>query len=77
MVAKMQFYSGGIDTGKKCDPTALDHGVLAVGYGVENNVPYWIIKNSWGAGWGEQGYYRIQRGVGACGLNTCVSHPTI
>jgi cathepsin F len=74
---KMQFYSHGIDNEKNCDPTALDHGVLAVGYGVENNVPYWIIKNSWGAGWGEQGYYRIKRGVGACGLNTCVSHPTV
>jgi C1A family cysteine protease len=70
-----QFYSGGVleVDEESCDPQALDHGVTLVGYGSEDGKDYWIIKNSWGAGWGEEGYIRLVRGVGACGMNTNVS----
>ncbi|KAL6775838.1 hypothetical protein ACKKBG_A18700 [Auxenochlorella protothecoides x Auxenochlorella symbiontica] len=56
-----QLYAGGVfDT--PCG-TALDHGVLVVGYGSENNgtadVPFWIVKNSWGGAWGDAGYIRL------------------
>lgn len=70
----LQFYDGGIiDLSKEeCDPEALDHGVTLVGYGVENNQAYWIVRNSWGAGWGEKGYFRMARGKGTCGINTHV-----
>jgi len=77
----LESYSDGIIDpwfGWECDATQLDHALLIVGYGVENSeiwgvTPYWIVKNSWGADWGENGYFRIVRGSGACGLNNAVS----
>jgi len=73
--ATMQFYSGGVANppSYQCDPKALDHGVSAVAFGTDGGQKYWTIRNSWGASWGEQGYYRIIRGTGACGLNTAMT----
>ncbi|XP_035826540.1 uncharacterized protein LOC101857656 isoform X2 [Aplysia californica] len=75
----MQFYWGGIAHPWKffCNPKSLDHGVLIVGYGVEDNEPYWIIKNSWGPSWGREGYYYVYRGDGTCGLNTMCTSATV
>eukprot|EP01060_Flectonema_neradi_P024302 TRINITY_DN32_c0_g1_i9.p1 TRINITY_DN32_c0_g1~~TRINITY_DN32_c0_g1_i9.p1 ORF type:complete len:327 (+),score=96.64 TRINITY_DN32_c0_g1_i9:56-1036(+) len=61
---KWQTYTGGILT-NCCEICTLDHGVLIVGYGAD----YWIIKNSWGASWGESGYIRVAKGKNECGLN--------
>jgi len=61
-------YTGGIlDSG--CG-TNLNHAILAVGYGSENGTEYWIVRNSWGPAWGEQGYIRIAitGGIGTCGI---------
>lgn len=69
-----QLYKKGIfdQTPSQCNPNTLNHGVTLVGYGVEDGTKYWIIKNSWGTGWGEKGYIRIARGKGTCGLNRYV-----
>jgi len=69
-----QFYSGGILSDPSCG-TNLDHGVLVVGYGTEDGTDYWIVKNSWGAAWGEKGYIRMIRDQNECGLNTEPSYP--
>ncbi|RZB44591.1 probable cysteine protease RD19D [Glycine soja] len=76
----MQTYIGGVSCPLICSKKRLNHGVLLVGYGAKGfsilrlgNKPYWIIKNSWGKKWGEDGYYKLCRGHGMCGINTMVS----
>ncbi|XP_063839071.1 uncharacterized protein LOC135088118 [Ostrinia nubilalis] len=60
-----QNYRGGIL--EMCSQS-VNHAVLLVGYGSEGGRPFWIIKNSWGTGWGESGFIRIKRNVNACNL---------
>ncbi|RVE53344.1 hypothetical protein evm_001914 [Chilo suppressalis] len=77
----MDTYTHGIDepTIENCSPNELDHAVLIVGYSeyvspdTGKITPYWIIKNSWGTGWGDSGYYYLVRGRNACGIAMDVS----
>lgn len=72
-----QFYSSGVFDGE-CG-FQLNHGVLAVGYGNEDGKDYWLIKNSWGSDWGDDGYIKILRNSedkrGQCGVAMSASYP--
>ena len=74
-----QFYSSGILNAKNCG-TDLDHAVTAVGYGADSKGnQYYIVRNSWGADWGEDGYIRVaagQDGSGVCGILLDSTRPT-
>jgi len=85
---EFQLYSGGVFDDLSCG-TDLNHGVLVVGYGADRHGaggnstarPYWKVKNSWGALWGEGGFVKLARTVerkldeGECGVAKMASYP--
>lgn len=78
-----QLYKSGVLTGDNCGDN-LDHGVLAVGYGVwTDGTKYYKVKNSWGDSWGMSGYILLERGgtqndgAGQCGILAEPSYPTV
>jgi len=80
-----QGYTSGVLNTKACG-TKLDHAIAGVGYGTENGVNYYIVRNSWSAKWGEQGYIRIASeetstwwapALGICGIQQVSVWPTM
>ena len=77
----LNWYARGvIDWGtENCSHDDINHAVVLVGYGHddEEGLDFWRIRNSWGADWGEKGYFRVSRGKGTCGVNQHVSFASI
>ncbi|CAA0252598.1 unnamed protein product [Arabidopsis thaliana] len=71
-------YKGGVYAGLDCG-TDVNHAVTSVGYGTMSGLNYWVLKNSWGESWGENGYMRIRRDVewpqGMCGIAQVAAYP--
>lgn len=79
VVQDFMHYKSGVYSSTQCKNGAMDvnHAVLAVGYGTEGGKDYYIVKNSWSANWGDNGYFKIQRGVNMCGMGQCNSYPLL
>ena len=74
----LQTYMSGIldVSSSRCPVDGINHAVTIVGYGTEE-MDYWIVKNSWGENWGENGFFRISRGKGTCGINCYITTATV
>lgn len=72
-----QFYKKGVFDAPCGDK--LDHGVLVVGYGTDEDTDkdFWIVKNSWGPTWGEEGYIKVERHRDLCGIAMSASYPVV
>ncbi|XP_068227153.1 cathepsin L-like [Palaemon carinicauda] len=78
--ASFMHYHSGVYYDPQCPPAHLDHGVLVVGYGTDTEVgmDYWLVKNSWGHRWGDNGYIKIARNKSnMCGIASSASYPLV
>ncbi|RXG68597.1 Digestive cysteine proteinase 1 [Armadillidium vulgare] len=72
------YYVNGVYYNPLCSSKNLDHAVLVVGYGTYDNQDYWLIKNSWGADWGDDGYIMMARNrENNCGIATAAAYPLV
>mmetsp|Transcript_32565 Transcript_32565/g.93387 ORF Transcript_32565/g.93387 Transcript_32565/m.93387 type:complete len:522 (+) Transcript_32565:91-1656(+) len=71
----IMYYNGGIYKSvpnQRTEWEKVDHAVLLVGYGEERGKKYWVLQNSWGPEWGEDGFFRISRGTDESGIESIV-----
>ncbi|NXW09574.1 CATS protein, partial [Fregetta grallaria] len=70
-------YRSGVYDDPRCTQE-VNHGVLVIGYGTLNDKDYWLVKNSWGVSFGDEGYIRMSRNhANHCGIASYASYPLI
>jgi len=75
-LSSFQFYKSGVYYEPSCSAKDIDHGVLAIGWGVSGRSDYWLVKNSWGTSWGIDGYVWMARNRdNNCGIASDASYP--
>jgi len=74
---EMKYYEGGIFDNPRCKEGEINHAVLIVGFDKSGPEPFWIVKNSWSTGWGEEGFIKMKMGVNICGINKAASFPIV
>lgn len=72
-----QHYKSGIYDDPSCSSKFLDHGIGCIGYGSENGIKYWIVRNSWGPLWGENGYGKMIWKDNQCGIASMATVPFV
>lgn len=78
MLPSFHHYRGGLYDAPGCNPKITNHAVLVVGYGTVKGQDFWLVKNSWGTGWGEGGFIRIARNKrNLCGIANFAIYPTV
>ena len=78
VTSSFQSYHSGVYYEPACNPNQLNHAVLVVGYGNEGGHDYWLVKNSWGQGFGQDGYIKMARNKGNnCGIASAASYPLV
>ncbi|KAM9838741.1 cathepsin S, ortholog 1 isoform 2-T2 [Aulostomus maculatus] len=78
MLPSFHLYRGGLYNVPGCNPKLVNHAVLVVGYGSDGGEDFWLVKNSWGTAWGEDGFIRIARNKNnLCGIASIAVYPTL
>ncbi|KAI1902309.1 hypothetical protein AGOR_G00043440 [Albula goreensis] len=78
MLPSFHNYRGGLYNEPLCSSKTTNHAVLVVGYGTDKGQDYWLVKNSWGTGWGEKGFIRMARNKNnLCGIANFPIYPTL
>ena len=75
VVSSFHSFKSGVYSGSGC--TRINHAVDVVGYGTQSGIPYWQVRNSWGANWGDKGHIKMRRGSNMCSIASYAHYPLV
>jgi len=78
VLTDFMYYESGVYSSQNCSQYQLNHAMLVVGYGTEMDQDYWLLKNSWGEDWGDEGYIKVARNMdNNCGIASVGVYPVV